>query len=263
MPQAISITAILVDDEQPALDNLGKMLELYCPKINVIDTADSNEKAIKLINLLQPDVVFLDVNIHGKNGFDIVPQLSCKPFIVFVTAFEKYLLQALRISAVDYLLKPIDISELIQTEEKLVQLTSIKKSIKEVYHQSLNQLTALALGKTPLTKITLPNASGYESFELNQVMYVQGSDNYSIFHITGKSEKVVARTLKEYEDMLTDKGFMRVHKSYLINLAHVQAISKKDSLEIALLDGTNIPVSRRKAADVLDWFRTYAQGKNN
>lgn len=261
MAETKNLTAILVDDEQPAIDNLGKMLELYCPLINVIQTANSIEKAIHHINHLKPDIAFLDININGKNGLDILPLLSCKPFIVFVTAFDNYLLQALRISAVDYLLKPIDVSELIQTEAKLLQLKSIKENINEVYHQNLNQLSELAIKKKPLTKITIPNANGYESYDLNQISYLKGSDNYSIFYIQGKSEKVVARTLKEYEEMLSDKGFMRVHKSFLINLEYLQSISKRDILELELTDGTRIPVSRRKASEVLDWFKTYGNSK--
>lgn len=262
MSSQTTLNALLVDDEQLALDNLGKMLELYCPAIKVVGLADTLEMAAIKAKELAPDVIFLDINIHGHNGFDLIPLLEHKPMVVFVTAYEKYLLQALRISAVDYLLKPIDLQELLQTEKRLIEFIELKRNQSELYQQNLKQVGSINTEKIPISRITIPNANGYESFELAQLAFIKGSDNYSIFSFKGKPEKVVARTLKEYEEMLKDHGFMRVHKSYLVQLSHVQSLSKKDAMELILQDGNRIPVSRRKSADVLDWFKKDGQTRN-
>lgn len=254
-----TLKAFLVDDEQLALKNLHSLLEQYCPSIEVIGFETHLEAAADAINRLSPDVVFLDINLNVNSGFDLIPLLKKKHLIVFVTAFDKYVLQALRISAVDYLLKPIDLQELVQTEIRLNDLIAHKVEINPAYQENLSQLAALKSREISLSKITLPSTSGFQTFELKNLLCIKGSDNYSIFYFDDKPETVVARTLKNYEEMLKEHGFMRVHKSYLVQLKHVKTIRKKESMELTLSNGIKIPVSRRKVAELMDWYKIYGQ----
>lgn len=249
------LKAILIDDEPLAIENLSSLIKSYCKAIEIINTAVSVDEAISKIEHFKPDVIFLDVHLNGKIGFSVLEQLTHIPFVVVVTAFEQYSLRALKMSAVDYLLKPIDIIELELTEKKLVELSAIRTQINDNYRANLKALPRLLGQKEKLSNITLPGTHGYEILPLNEVTHLQGSDNYSTFFMRSQKKYLVAKTLKDYDELLAQSGFMRVHKSFLVNIIYVDSLQKDESTEIYLKDGISIPVSRRRLNEVENWIK--------
>lgn len=255
----IRLSAIVVDDEIFAVSNLCNLLTNYCHFINVIGTASNGTEAITKINNLKPDIVFLDVNMPKQSGFDILELLNQLPLVVFVTAHEQYALKAMKVCAVDFLLKPIDINELIQTETKLLQLHSIKSKLREDYRIVLRNLTGMLDKPESVRKITLANTNGYDIIEIDNIIYLSGDDNYTTFYFTNRKSILIAKTLKEYEEMLAHFGFMRIHKSTLLNLAHVKKLVRGDTLSALMSNEEILHISRRKMPEVLDWAKTQAK----
>ncbi|MES2560820.1 MAG: LytTR family DNA-binding domain-containing protein [Bacteroidota bacterium] len=250
------LSAIILDDEKYAITNLRNLIRSYCPHIKVIDTAGSAESAVLKINALQPDVVFLDVNMPGNDGFSILPKLTNLPFLVFVTAHQQHALRALKVNAVDFLLKPIDINELTATEQKLLQLRLLKNELSDGYGKAIGNLFTMLSKPESVTKIALHSTSGYEVFDIHNILYLSGDDNYTVFHIDQQKERVVSKTLKEYDEMLHDNQFMRIHKSTLINLTHVKKIMRTENMEVEMQNGAVLSVSRRKMKDLIAWAKT-------
>lgn len=256
MTKPTQLSAIILDDEKYAVTNLKNLIRSYCPHIHVIDTANSAEMAVAKINALQPDIVFLDVNMPGDDGFSILPRLTNLPFLVFVTAHQQHALRALKVNAVDFLLKPIDITELAATEKKLLQLQQLKSELSEGYSKAIGNLFTMLNKPESISKIALHSNSGYEVFDINNILYLSGDDNYTVFHIDQQKERVVSKTLKEYDEMLRDNQFMRIHKSTLINLTHIKKIIRTESMEVEMQNGAVLSVSRRKMKDLIAWAKT-------
>ena len=249
------LSVFLVDDESLAIANLSKLIASYCPSLGIIGSASSVVEGIIKVNSLKPDVLFLDVNMPKQNGFDLLNQLTHLPSVVFVTAHEQYALQAMKVCAVDFLLKPISIQELIQTQMKLLQLHTIKPEIRKNYSLVLRNLSAFMDKPNSLRKITLFDSRGYEIFEMDDILYLSGEDNYTSFHFLKHREIMACKTLKDYEEILEPFGFMRIHKSTIANLMHVRKILRKECMEIILTNGIQLHVSRRKALDLLEWSK--------
>jgi len=247
------LTLILVDDEKMAIENLTQLITTYCPSIKIISTANSVADAQSKINILKPEVVFLDVNMPGQNGFELLKMLTYTPLIVFVTAHQKYALQAMKACAVDFILKPIDIDELILTEKKLLQLHSISKLVAQNYKEVLTNLTSILEKKENITKITLSDTNGYEIVEIASILYLIGEDNYTTIFLNNNIKKVISKTLKNYEEILEPHGFMRIHKSSLINLTQIKEVKP---LEVIMSNGQTIKVSRRRTSQLLEWVKS-------
>ena len=249
------ISVFLVDDESMAIANLTNLIASYCPSFRVIGSASNVDEGTVQINKLKPDVIFLDINMPGKNGFELLNQLTHIPSVVFVTAHEKYALQAMKVCAVDFLLKPIDIAELKETQIKLLQIHTLKPEIRKSYSTVLRNLSAIMDKPGSVRKITLYGNNGYEIFEMDDILYLSGEDNYTSFHFVKQKTIIVSKTLKEYEEMLESFGFMRIHKSTLANLTHIKKIIQKDGMEVLMSDGNSLQVSRRRTPDVLEWSK--------
>ena len=252
------LNAIIVDDEFNAITNLKKLLGIYCPFIKVIDTAVGADSAAILINSLKPDVVFLDIAMPRKNGFELLNMLTFMPLIVFVTAHEKYAINAIKASAVDFLLKPVDVTELKKVEEKLLQIQAIRKNTEnEGYTAVVGNLVNMLHNPGVIKKITLPDAQGYNIVALEEVLYLEGDDNYTSFFLNKNKKVIVSKTLKEYESLLSDLGFFRIHKSSIINLLHLKNINKENGIDVVMSDGRKLTVSRRRSTELLDKARQY------
>ena len=180
------LSAIVIDDEVFAVSNLCNLLSSFCHFIHVIGTASNATEAISKINTLKPDIVFLDVNMPNQSGFDILESLNQLPLVVFVTAHEQYALRAMKVCAVDFLLKPIDINELIETENKLLQLHSIKAQVRDDYKIVLRNLTGMLNKPEGIKKITLASNNGYEIIDIEHIIYLSGEDNYTTFYFTNR-----------------------------------------------------------------------------
>jgi two-component system LytT family response regulator len=245
------IKALIIDDEKHCTDRLSRLLLQHCDEtIRLIGYFGSVEEGVKGIKLLQPQLVFLDVQIHDKTGFDLLQQLSEKNFdVIFTTAYEKYAVQAFRFSAIDYLLKPIDPADLVQAVARL----SYKRPPNELSRKFENLLENIEQLKhyTPPKKLIVPTINGFELLPVIDILRCESDINYTTIYLKGKQKLVVAKTLKEFEEMLTEYNFFRIHNSHLVNLAYVKSYNKGKGGSVVLIDGTEIEVSTRRKDDFL------------
>ncbi|WP_315817622.1 LytTR family DNA-binding domain-containing protein [Paraflavitalea speifideaquila] len=234
--------AIIVDDEKHCRESLEAMLRIHCPEVVVVAICADALAAIAAVGAHQPDLVFLDIEMPRMNAFDLLQELNHIDFeIIFTTAYDQYAIRAIKCSALDYLLKPVDADEL---KEAVNKLKSRPRHLieKEQLQQVVNNMSNPAQQDFKLIIATL---DGNYFLLPEEIMYCAGNDNYTHFHLTKGRKLVSAKTLKEYEDMLAGQGFLRIHKSYLVNLKYAVKFSKANSTLI-LQDYTTLEVSRRK-----------------
>ncbi|MEP6674292.1 MAG: LytTR family DNA-binding domain-containing protein [Ferruginibacter sp.] len=248
------LKAIIIDDEQHCVDVLNAMLQKkFADEIELAGSASNAVDGRELIALKKPDLVFLDVEMPNETGLDLLMTLEKIDFeVIFTTAHEQYALKAIKLNALDYLLKPFSIDEL---EEAI-------KKCKEKKSNSLNTETLRVLIgnlKSPGTdnkKIGLPTGNGIRFVNIRDIIRIESENNYSHFFFSDKTKLIVSKTLKEFEDMLEPYSFYRVHNSHLINLSYVQSFLQKDGDYIILSDGSKIEVSRRRKADLMEVLKT-------
>lgn len=242
------LKAIIIDDEKDGRENLEELIRKYCPSINLVATADSARTGLQKIQAHQPDLIFLDVEMPNGNGFDLLEKTGNINFeIIFTTAYDQYALRAIKFAALDYLLKPIGINELVATIEKVKQKKELLSSRQnyEVLVKNLQQADKSS------KQIALPTSEGFAFVKLNDIIYCEADSNYTYIHLAGKEKVFVSRTLKEYEEMLEENDFMRVHKSYLINLHHVKQYLKGKGGVAVMSNGQVIEISHRKKDEFL------------
>lgn len=238
------IKAIIVDDEPLCCDTLETMLEKYCPGVQLVAICHSGEEAITAIDQQKPDLVFLDIEMPRMNGFDMLQKISPINFeIIFTTSFDQYALRAIRFSALDYLLKPIDKDDLINAVQKVIQRTQ-----KPIAQQLQLLMQKLQQPVNPLNKIALPTMEGLQMVPVENIQYCESDSNYTIFYLKDKQKIIVSRTLKEIEELLEEFSFVRVHSSFLVNLHEVLKYVKGEGGYLILNDGTivNVSASRKK-----------------
>ncbi|MBS1598830.1 MAG: response regulator transcription factor [Bacteroidetes bacterium] len=237
------LTAIIIDDEMHAVDTLSILLAKYCPDVQVVDKCMSAEKALKSIVKLNPDIVFLDIEMPVMNGFELLEQFKEIHFaIIFTTSYDQYAIKAMRLSAMDYLLKPVVPKELVAA----VQKVALRKTLpfQEQFEMLANRIKGRETG---FQKIAVPTSSGFELIPADQILYCEVDDNYT--HITTKSKgKILAcRSLKDMEEQFRDFDFFaRVHNSYLVNLNEVEKYNKGEGGYVVMSDGHLIDVSRSR-----------------
>lgn len=237
------IKTIIIDDEKKAIINLSVLLKTYCNNVDIIGSAVSIDDGVELIEKLNPDLIFLDVKMPFGTGFDLLNKLNNIDFqVIFVTAYNQYAIQAIKCNALDYLLKPIDIEELIKAVDKC--------SFKTKEDQRVNSLLReINEGKSP-TKIALANEGGYTMVPIDSIIRCEASVNYTIFHIENAKSITVTRTLKQFEDLLPKDKFIRVHQSNLVNIDKVEKFYKTDGAYLLMSDSSKISISRRKKEEV-------------
>lgn len=241
------ITAILIDDDANLRSGLKSMLGIYAPEIDIIGEADSVKTGVLILQALQPQVVFMDIQLGDGNGFDILEQLASKngkstSHIVFVTAYEEYAIKAFRFSALDFLLKPIDPEELEKVIGKIKQVVEKKDNYA---HIDL-LLENIRKKVDHFKRIALSTADGIHLFEISDIIRCESEDNYTKFYLKNNKPVLISKTLKEYEELLTEHGFERIHQSHLINLAYLKSYIKKDGGYVVMSDNCNLPISQRK-----------------
>jgi two-component system LytT family response regulator len=219
----------------------------YCQQVDIMGEASSATEALKLIKQHSPDLIFLDIEMPGGSGFDLLKSLSNQNFeVIFVTAFDRYGIQAVKFCAIDYILKPIDIFELSKAVEKAQQQITRKKE-----NQRLTELVANIDRTEEEKRIALPLADKIEFIAINQIIRLEADSNYTHIYLEGKKEYMVCKTLKEYQDILEHHNFLRTHQSHLINCRKITAYMKTDGGYIAMADGSSVPISRQKREEVL------------
>lgn len=242
----MKLTAIIVDDEKHSRETLKNLLENFCKEVEVIGQAENIQEALEFIPHLSPDIVFLDIELQSGTGFDILNQLPEINFeVIFTTAFDQYAIKAVKFSSLDYLLKPIDLEELQQAVEK----AKIAKN-KSEYSKQLK--TLLQNIKQPsLSKICLSTSEGFEFVNTSDILYCEAGGSYTTFVLNNHKKLLVSKHLKEYEGLLIENHFMRVHNSYLINLKEVKKYVKADGGYIVMNNDEIVSISRGKKESFL------------
>jgi len=240
------IKAIIIDDEEHALNYLKNLVTTHIPEITTIKTALGAKDGLELIKSFKPNLVFLDIEMPYLNGFELLNKLDEWNFaIIYTTAFHKYAIKAIKFSALDYLLKPIDPKELIAAVNRYVVQKHI---IHKQNNQFKNLLENLKKKEPSEFKLALPTKDGMYMYDLFDIVRIEADMNYSTFHFNKKPKILVAKTLKEYADLLSDHGFIRIHKSHLINRKHVKTYNNTG--KIMLHSGIELDVSRRRRRSV-------------
>lgn len=241
--------AILVDDEPDGIKTLQKMLGLHCPSVSIAATCNSAVAARQQIDALKPDVVFLDIQMPGKSGIDMIAELASRNFeIIFVTAHNEYMLQALQYSAADYLLKPVDedrLTEAVERAEKRLQ-EGKKEELTETLLYNISKA-----GQPSEMRLCLPTMKGFMILKLEDIVYCEAERSYTIFHLEDKKTVTVSKPLIEYENILDNTHFFRIHKSFLINLRHVKEYQRGEGGTVIMSNNAEIEVSRRKKEQFL------------
>ena len=237
------IKAILIDDEQHGIETLQSFLADYCPEVTVAGTAQEVNKAYELIQYTEPDLVFLDIQMPGQNGFQLLKKFKKIHFqIIFVTAYSEYAIQAFKFSAADYLLKPLDIKDLIQAVQKVLQRLPLRTPL--LPYQSL--LENIQTHNQQNKKLLLPLTNSYKSIPLSQIIYCEADRGYTNFFLRNEDQILISKTLMEYEKLLSSCSFFRIHQSYLVNLHQVEQYLKNKGGRVKLSNGDTLPVSRNK-----------------
>lgn len=240
------MTAIIVDDELHCREVLRIMLEMHCPDVDLLQECEDGFIAIEAINRHNPDIVFMDIEMPGMNAFDTLQQLDNIEFqVIFTTAYDQYAIKAIKFSALDYLLKPIDADELIaavaKASEQKVQVQQVQ--LQQLQHSLQNPDNDF--------KLMISTNEGPYFIPTDDILFAEGQNNYTHFHLSRQRKLVASKTLLEFENLLSDHGFLRVHKSFLVNLKYVERYLNKNST-LLLTDGSEVEVSRRKKDEVLN-----------
>ena len=241
------IKAIIIDDELNSLQNLQQKLEGFCPDINIVATAQKPEEGRLLLKQHQPDVVFLDIEMPKMSGFRMLEELGEYDFdIIFTTAYNHYSIDAIRISAFDYLVKPIGIEDLQQAVERLHK--TYNKQTKEkidILKKSLSD------NRSQEDKIAISTSEGIEFIPIKNILHIESKSNYSKIYMPENKNIMVTKILKDFEEMLLPYNFYRVHNSHLINLNYIKKYIRSEGGHVMLQDGTVIDISRRKKEEFL------------
>lgn len=244
-----SIKCLIIDDDPFIQDLLQDKLKQYFQEIQILGVANSGKEGIENIIALQPDLVFLDVEMSDMTGFEMLGQLESIKFkTIFITSYNHYAIKAIRFNALDYLLKPFDLEELKEAIKRYKK-TSDYKGDSDNVPMALSNLRSKDISDQILT---LKTQQGVLQLKLKHIIYVEGDGNYSIIHLIKERKELVSKTLSDLEGLLHDKGFLRCHKSYLINRSHI--ISKPNSIEVTVSNHVSLPISRRKKEQFKNWF---------
>ena len=238
----MDIRSIIIDDEPNNIENLQLLLNQYCPEISIAATAINADSGIEAINAFKPDLIFLDIQMPGKSGFDLLKEFASINFeIIFITAYDQYGIQAIKFSALDYLLKPININELKLAVEKARQ----KIIAKQKDYNIINLLEYIKAGNKEIPKIALPTLQEIMYVRVDNIIRCEASNNYTLFYLQNGEKVLVCKTLKEFAELLTPHNFIRTHQSHLVNLHFVKSFLREDGGTLLLSDQTKVPISRQ------------------
>ncbi len=241
-----SITAIIVDDEKFNREQLRIKLETYFPEIEIAAMCENGSEANRAVQVHNPDLVFLDIEMPVLNGLDFLRQFKDPMFeVIFITAYDQYAIRAIKFSALDYLLKPLDVDELQAAVNRFLE-----KRSKGIDNKSLlkNLIHNLKSAKQSEYRLAINSTEGTHFLNTEEIIRCEADSNYTLFHLHKRNKMISSKTLKEYEDLLTDHNFIRVHKSHLVNRKFIKALSNEGY--VILTDDSHVEVSRRRYAEV-------------
>jgi two-component system LytT family response regulator len=243
------IRAIIVEDEKMSRETLKRMLEKYCPQVDVVAEAEGYRMGIEMIKKFEPDVVFLDIQMPDGSGFRLLEEITDVKFeVIFTTAFDQFAIKAIKFSALDYLLKPIIPQELINAVEKVEhKRMEFRKSTNiDIFLENMKSKEDGA------QKIVLSTSDKIHVIKIDDIVRCESDNYYTQFFFTDGKRLLISKTLKENEELLTQHNFIRPHKSHLINVKYIKSFLRQEGGYIIMTDGSKIPVSRRKREKIMD-----------
>jgi two-component system, LytTR family, response regulator len=253
------VKCLIIDDERSARESLQELLVRYCPEVVVLATARSGSEGILEIEKHQPDAVFLDIHMSDMDGFTMLSKLTvAQPMVVFVTAYEKYALRAIKASAIDYLLKPLSIKDLQQAAAKLGQLQKLKgenPAFNEAYNDALKLMIQNNTGDYP-KRLALPHHQGYRFENMEDITHLDSDSNYTTIYLKNGEKLVASKPMKHFEDILDSEMFVRIHNSHIINIRYLKTYSREDGGVAELLNGTLVQISKRRLPLFLDTIKS-------
>ena len=244
------LRTVIIDDEAHVRETLTRLLTMHCPQVKVVGEANSVASGLKVIHDLNPQLVLLDIKMDDGTGFDLLHQIETIDFkVIFITAFEKYAVQAFKFAAIDFLLKPVNPEELadaVMRAENLVQ----EHFNTQLQAMQENMRTDLRQKK----KIVVKTLENIYLVDMQDITHCESDGCYTVVHLAGEEQVMISKNLGEFEEMLGESGFYRVHKSYLINLMHIKRFEKHEGGFIILSDSHKVPVASRKREELLEMF---------
>lgn len=238
-------TAAIVDDEALCREPLVELLRQRHPAIRIVGQATNVPEGVALVRSTKPDILFLDIEMGGMTGFDLLKAISpVQPQIIFTTAHEGYAVRAIRFNALDYLLKPIVATELDD---------AVNKAVRTIGTGKQNDLPALLGSVISDRQIALPISNGLVVIHLDDILYCTSDKNYTEVFVRGeKKPYVISKPLSDFDGFLRDQGFVRIHQSHLVNRKHIKRYIRGEGGELVMSDGANLPVSRRQKAELIE-----------
>lgn len=245
------IKAVIIDDEKNALEVLEMQLHQFCKEVSVIATCNGGKEGVKAIKEMQPDLVFLDIEMPHINGFDVLDQTKNLNYkVIFTTAYDQFAIKAFKFSAIDYLLKPIDIVDLQNAVEK-----AQKESLNQNLEDKIKLLVEQYYPQKNRQKVALPVGNMLEFFDVDEIIRVESDSNYSHIFLANQKKITLSKTLKDVEENIKGEPFFRIHQSHLINTNHVEKAVKGENAYVMMRDGTTITVSRNRKEEFFELFR--------
>ena len=250
------LKAVIIDDEQKAIKSIELIVKEYCPNVSVLGSASSAKEGIVLIQETKPDLVFLDVEMPQGNGFEMLDQIPERNFdVIFITAYNHYAMKAIKFSAVDYILKTIDIYEFISSVNRIEE-----KRSKGQPNTDFDMLLENIRGDKP-TRLAVPITEGVEFVDPKDIIYINADRSYSEIFLVEKKKMVVSKSLMDFQELLSDFSFFRVHKSHLINLEHVVKFIRTDGGYVEMTNGDRVMISRRKKEEFIEVMNKFINKK--
>ncbi len=249
------LKAILIDDEKNSRESLRKKIESNCPQLSIIAECSNGQEGMVAIQLEQPDIVFLDIEMPHMNGFTMLQQLPERNFeLIFTTAFNQYAINAIRYSALDYLVKPVDVTELADAVKRIGE----KKKVA-INAQQLEILAGyLSQQKQTPDKIAVAVLTGLEIIDIANIMYLEATGNYTNIYFTNDKPLLSSKTLKEFEDILPSTLFCRIHNGSLVNASYIKKYNRGEGGQVVLANGILLDVARRRKDELLQLIQKLA-----
>lgn len=251
----MDLKAVLIDDEPRGISSMQKLLQINCPDVTVTGSFTDANEAIEHIKNLNPDLIFLDIAMPVKSGFELLKELKGVNFeVIFVTAHNQFMVEAFHFSAIDYLLKPVEDNLLIDAVERAkrrIEEKSGNKNIETFLHNLTQKQSPQKM------RLCIPSLKGFQVIELDDILYAESSGNYTNLYFSNSKMVCTSKPMHEYEKLLEDAGFVRIHKSVLVNLKHIKEYVRGEGGSVILSNGHELEVARRKKDLLIEKMKEY------